>query len=221
MGRRLTAALIERGHSVRAMVRPGSEHKPPRGAEVCLGDALYSGSFRDLIRPAETLVHLVGVAHPSPAKAAAFRQIDLPSIRASVEAARHAGIRHLVYVSVAHPAPVMRAYIAARQEGEAAIRRARLNATILRPWYVLGPGHRWPVLLSPMYWMLARIPSTRQAAERLGLVTIDAMIDALVAAVENPPQGIRVVEVPEIRRATRRLREAVSTRYPSGATRAH
>jgi uncharacterized protein YbjT (DUF2867 family) len=79
-----------------------------------------------------------------------------PAIRASVEAARATGVRHLVYVSVAHPAPVMRAYIAVRQEGERLIRASGLAATILRPWYVLGPGHRWPYLLLLRYWAACR-----------------------------------------------------------------
>lgn len=57
----------------------------------------------------------------------------LPSIRASVTAARRVGIAHLVYVSVAQPAPVMRAFIAVRAQGEAMIREAGLTATILRP----------------------------------------------------------------------------------------
>jgi len=56
-----------------------------------------------------------------------------------------------MYVSVAHPAPVMNAYIEPRMEVEAAIRAAGLNATILRPWYVLGPRHRWPYVLLPFY----------------------------------------------------------------------
>ena len=45
----------------------------------------------------------------------------------------------------------MKAYIEVRKECEAEIQDAGLTATILRPWYVLGPGHRWPVLLKPMY----------------------------------------------------------------------
>ena len=45
-----------------------------------------------------------------------------------------------------------------RSEGEALIRAAGLNATILRPWYVLGPGHRWPVVLIPAYWLAERLP---------------------------------------------------------------
>jgi uncharacterized protein YbjT (DUF2867 family) len=81
-----------------------------------------------------------------------------------------------------------------------------LSATILRPWYVIGPGHRWPMALLPAYWMAERLPATRDAARRLGLVTLDQMVEALVAAVEAPPSGVRVVEVPEIRRQSLRQR---------------
>jgi hypothetical protein len=56
--------------------------------------------------------------------------------------------------------------------------------------------------LIPIYAALRRLPSTRAAAERLGLVTRDAMVAALVMAVETPPaHGVRSVGVPEIRRA--------------------
>jgi hypothetical protein len=74
-----------------------------------------------------------------------------------------------------------------------------LNATILRPWYVLGPGRRWPVLLKPMYWLMERIPATRESAQRLGLVTLEQMVGALVRSVESPAQGVRILGVREIR----------------------
>ena len=116
------------------------------------------------------------------------------------DAARDAGVQHFVYVSVAHPAPVMQAYIAVRAEGEALVRASRIRATILRPWYVLGPGHRWPYLLLPVYAILRRVPMTRSGAERLGLVTRREMVAALVRAIEAPPaEAVRVMEVPEIR----------------------
>jgi uncharacterized protein YbjT (DUF2867 family) len=147
-------------------------------------------------------VHLIGTPHPNPAKAAEFQRVDLASIKASVAAARQAGVGHFVYVSVAHPAPVMKAYIAVRQAGEDLVRASGIRATILRPWYVLGPGHRWPFVLVPVYGILRLIPGTRESAERLGLVTRKAMVAALVRAVENPPAaGVTVVEVPDIRRA--------------------
>ena len=109
-----------------------------------------------------------------------------------------------MYVSVAHPAPIMHAYIAVRSQGEALIAAERLNATILRPWYVVGEGHRWAQALVPVYALARLIPATRAGAQRLGLVTHTQMVRALVAAVESPAAGVRIVEVPEIVRGSRR-----------------
>ena len=44
------------------------------------------------------------------------------------------------------------------------------------------------------------LPATRETARRLGLVTLDPMAAAIVRAVENPAVGMKIVEVPEIRR---------------------
>ena len=201
MGRPLATELVACGHEVRALARAGSESRLPAGCLPVIGDALRAPTFQSSVTGCDTLVHLVGVSHPSPAKAAQFRSIDLASARESVAAARATQVRHFIYVSVAHPAPVMREYIAARSEAEEAVRAAALTATILRPWYVLGPGHYWPYLLLPVYWMAAAIPATRAGAARLGLVTLREMVTALVYAVENPPVVTRIVEVPQIRRA--------------------
>ena len=201
MGQRLISELLRRGHGVRALARPGSEGKLPPGCAAVIGDAVDASSYAGGISPADTFVQLVGVAHPSPAKAAEFRRIDLPAGLGAISAAQSAGIRHFVYVSVAHPAPMMQAYIAVRKECEAALESAGLHATILRPWYVLGPGHRWPYLLVPIYKLAEWIPQTRDGARRLGLVTLEQMLNALTFAVENPVQASRILGVPEIRMA--------------------
>lgn len=201
MGRRLIQALLGRGHRVRALVRQGSEGKLPPGCEVVVGDPLSAVSFLQSVAPADTFVQLVGITHPNPAKAEQFRAIDRTSGFAGLEAAVGAGIRHFVYVSVAQPAPIMRSYIAARAEVEQRIRASGVSATILRPWYVLGPGRRWPMVLKPLYALLEFLPPTRSSALRLGLLTSSQMTAALVQAVENPPEGVRVLEVPQIRQA--------------------
>jgi uncharacterized protein YbjT (DUF2867 family) len=205
LGRRLIPELLARGHTVRALVRPGGESRLPPGCAAVHGDALDRRTFEAAVAPADTLVQLVGTPKPNPSKARQFREVDLVSARESAAAAAAAGVRHVVYVSVAQPAPVMRAYVEARAEGEAAIRAAGLAATFLRPWYVLGPGHRWAYALIPAYGLFELLPWTRKAAYRLGLVRLRTMIAALVEAVESPPDGVRVVEVPEIRKAPERL----------------
>jgi nucleoside-diphosphate-sugar epimerase len=202
VGRRLAESLIARGHSVRVLARATSVMRVPAGADAVVGNALDATTFVAALRPEDTIVHLVGTPHPSPEKAAEFQRVDLPSIEAAVGAASTARVSHLIYVSVAHPAPVMREYIAVRMAGERSIAQAGLTATVLRPWYVLGPGHWWPVILMPVYAVMGLLPSTREGARRLGLVTIVQMVRALVWAVETPPASgtVRVLNVPDIRR---------------------
>lgn len=210
MGRTLIPELLKRGHHIRALARRGSESKLPAGCTLIIGDPLDRATFLEQIRPADTFVQLVGVSHPTPAKAREFRTIDLSSARESIAAAVETGVEHFVYVSVAHPAPIMKAYVEARVEGEALISSSGLKrATILRPWYVLGPGRQWPRLLLPLYWILERLPSKRETARRLGLVTDKEMRGALLSAIENPPEGIKILSVPEIKAAAQSLAQAV------------
>lgn len=198
LGRSLSLRLVEHGHRVLALARSGSEHKLAAG-EPIVADVFKPDSYAEAIPPGATIVHLVGTAHPHPTKARQFVEVDLASVRALLEAATRAQVRHLIYVSVAQPAPLMHAYIKARHAAEELIRSSAIPATILRPWYVLGPGHRWPHLLQPLYWLLKQIPATCASAERLGLVRLHQMIAALAFAVEHPVIGTRVLSVPDIR----------------------
>jgi len=198
MGSRLVRDLVARGEQVRALVRRDADLP----CEVVRGDALDSSSYAEAVRGCKQFVHLVGVAHPAPWKEGQFRAVDLVSVREAVKAAAQAGVGHFIYVSVAHPAPAMEAYIRVRMECEQIIRDSGLNATILRPWYVLGSGHHWPHVLRPFYWLAEQIPATRGGALRLGLVTIGQMRAALVRAVEHPAAGFRVWQVPDIRSAS-------------------
>jgi uncharacterized protein YbjT (DUF2867 family) len=200
MGQRLIARLVASGDTVRVLVRPGSEKKLPPGATPVIGEALDRKTYLSAVPPADTFVHLVGVSHPNPSKADQFRAVDVVSAKEAIAAAVEARVAHFIYLSVAQPAPVMESYIAARAECEQALRSSGLAGTIVRPWYVLGPGRRWPYLLLPMYWIMETLPGTRESARRIGLVTIEQMVATLAGAVENPAQGIRIFGVPEIRR---------------------
>src|SRR5262245_33767048 len=87
LGSRLIPLLLQREHEVTALVRKGSENKIPAGCKIVVVDALNEKSYKDFIAPADTFIHLIGVAHPSPSKAELFRTIDLPAAKASINAA--------------------------------------------------------------------------------------------------------------------------------------
>jgi len=211
IGQRAIAALVERGHRVRALVRPASQRHLPHGCTAVVGDALDASTFSGNVAGCDTFLQLVGTPHPLPSKAAEFERVDLVSVRESCRAANAAHIAHFIYISVAPSASVMRAYVDVRMRGEALVREFVANgagrgATFVRPWYVLGPGHRWPYALIPLYWIMQAIPSTRERARQLGLVTLAQMARTLVKCVERPPTGERIIAVPEIRERSRRER---------------
>jgi uncharacterized protein YbjT (DUF2867 family) len=199
MGSRLIPHLLAAGYEVRALVRKSSEKKLPSGTNIVFGDALDRATFAEKVKGSDTFVQLIGVAHPSPAKAEEFKKIDLVSVTESVSAAKEAGVKHFVYLSVAEPAPIMKDYIAVRKQGEALIEQSGMNATYVKPWYVLGPGHWWPYAILPLIKLLQIIPSTRDGATRLEPVKLSQMINTLTYAVENPPNGIRKISTKEIK----------------------
>ncbi len=93
-----------------------------------------------------------------------------------------------------------------RARGEGMIRSGFVEsrggtATILRPWYVLGPGPMWPHLLRPLYAFWERIPATAETTRRIGLVRLPEMLASLADAVGDPPPArtVRIVDVPAIR----------------------
>ena len=81
-------------------------------------------------------------------------------------------MEHFVYLSVAHPAPMMKAYIEVRVgvRGHAARQRDERH-------YSSGPGIArprtpWPYAIMPFYWLLGALPATRarSATPRTGYV---------------------------------------------------
>lgn len=176
---------------------------------MLLGDALDGSSFGPVVPESDAFVHLVGSPRPAPWTSDEFRNVDQRSLDASVQAACHNAVRHFVYVSVARPAPVMRSYQKIRALCEERLVDSGLNATILQPWYVLGPGHWWPYALLPLYHLAELFPQSRRAALRLGLVTLHEMVESLIWSVEHPVRGVRFIGVPAIRNLSTHLTEPV------------
>jgi len=200
MGTRLIKRLIEKGHHVTALVRKGSEHKVPGGTETVTGDPFDAKTFQSSITPGSVFIQLLGVPHPSPKKAEQFKKIDLRSVKASADAASVSNVNHFIYVSVAMTnSKLMHAYQEVRKEGETYSLERKLNCTFIRPWYVLGPGHWWPVLLLPVYGLGEIVPSWREKLRAMALVTINQMLRALINAAESEPAPFRIIEIKEIR----------------------
>jgi nucleoside-diphosphate-sugar epimerase len=200
VGSSLIPKLMAHGFDVTALARKGSESKLPSDCNIVLGNALDRNTFKDFIPGNETFIHLVGVRNPSPKKYEEFKSIDLVSIQEAVEAAKNAGVKHFIYLSVANPAPFKKDYLNIRLEGERLIMMSRMNATFLKPWYIIHPSHKWPYLLLPIYKLFTVIPRTRETALNLALLKLKNVVNAILFAINNPANGIRYMRARQIRK---------------------
>jgi len=203
IGKRLIRILLNEGYDVTALVREESIKKLPDGCKAVIGSPFDGKSYVGAIPGDCIFVHLVGVSHPGPKKKLLFYSVDLASLKASVEAAKQAHVKHFVYVSVAqHPTKVMADYQEARRQGEETVLASGLTSTFIRPWYVVGPGHFWPVLFQPIFKLMEIIPSTSVQAKALALVSLRKMLLTLRNTVVNTPKEINnIVEVQDIKNA--------------------
>ncbi len=202
MGKRLIPILLSRGHPVKALVRNGSENKLPKGCDYIIADAFDAAGFANAIPAGAIFIQLLGVPHPGPSKKELFKSVDLMSVKASAAAAKKAGVLHFVYISVSQtPVTIMQAYQQCRAEGEKIITATNIPATFIRPWYVIGPGHYWPLFFLPFFKILEWIPFTSQKAKAIRFVYLKQIVNTLVYAVNHPPEnGIKIIEIAEIRK---------------------
>ncbi len=201
LGKRLIPLLLQQGYIVSALVRKQSLHKLPAGCIPVVADPFSATSYVTGIPPNSIFIHLLGVSHPGPKKKLLFYSVDLASVKIAVEAAKQAGVVHFIYVSVAqYPTKIMESYQDARAQGEKAILLSGIKSTFIRPWYIVGPGHYWPVLMQPFFKLMEYIPATAEKAKSLALVPLRKMLLALQLAVHQLPEGpVRIVEIADIK----------------------
>ena len=203
IGSRLIKALQQKGgYRIKALVRKGSAHKLPPGCEVVTGNALNAVTYAAAVAGSNVFIHMIGVPHPSPAKKEAFETIDLVSVQQAAVAVEAGKVPHIIYISVSqYPGKLMKEYKEVRAKGELLLQQTGARCSFIRPWYVLGPGHWWPVLLLPFYAIGRLFPATREQSRQQGLVTIQQMINTLVYAVNHPPDtDVKVYDVPDIKK---------------------
>ena len=202
IGSTLAALLVSRGTKVRALVRRSSRREGLErlGAEVAFGDVTDEASLPAAVDGCDVVVHLAGLV-----KALGRRQL----FRVNVEGTRHvaracAGAARppiLILVSSLAaagpsgpsrprveedaPAPVSR-YGESKLLAEEALRgHDGLQATVVRPPIVYGPGDR--EVMPPLLRMarLGVILKAGFADKRYSLVHVDDLCQGILAAAER------------------------------------
>jgi nucleoside-diphosphate-sugar epimerase len=192
-GGHAVAELARRGHRLRALVRNPDRAMLPPGVETLKGDLADPDALRRLLAGADAVVHLAG------ALAAFDRQgyfrINAEGTEALVEAALASGTPRFVHMSsLAAREPQLSPYGASKRAGEEAVERhaAALNAVIIRPPAVYGPGDRGTLpLIRELTKPLAAIPGRPDA--RFSLIHARDLARIVADSIAGREQGIHEV----------------------------
>ncbi|HEX6127796.1 MAG TPA: NAD(P)H-binding protein, partial [Candidatus Limnocylindria bacterium] len=140
VGRHVVPYLAERGHRVRAISRDG-ERLPGWGDAVTghAADVESGQGLADALRGAEGMVHLVAI--PREHGGRTFEEVNVRGVRRALAAARQAGVRRVVHLSVLGAAedPKLR-YLHSKWRGEQLVRDSGMEWVILRPSLLFGEG---------------------------------------------------------------------------------
>jgi uncharacterized protein YbjT (DUF2867 family) len=151
-GRHIAEALLARGQSVRTLTRkPDPSH--PLADRVEAAPFVFDDSLVESLRGADTLYNTYWVRFERGDTSFA-RAVE--NTRRLFHAAREAGVRRVVHISVANAdASSPFAYFRGKAATEGALRESGLSYAIVRPTLVFGPGD---ILVNNIAWALRHVP---------------------------------------------------------------
>jgi uncharacterized protein YbjT (DUF2867 family) len=137
LGQKLVSQLLDRGATVRALVRDPARLGPLRDrVEVITGDVLRSDSLVVAMQGARAVFSSLG-ASVQPSLGAGWRsydKVDVPANQRLIAAAKAAGVPRFVYVSlVKTPDAGRTAYVKAHEQVVELLRHSGLDWCALRP----------------------------------------------------------------------------------------
>ncbi|MEA3166505.1 MAG: hypothetical protein QOJ26_1377 [Thermoplasmata archaeon] len=145
--------LLRRGHKVRTLT--SHPEKPAWAGEVAVHPFSFDdpGELERSLRGATVLVNTYWMRFPR--KGVTFADA-VENTRLLLDAARRAGVKRVVHVSVANAGPdAIVPYYRAKATAEQVVRESGLSFAIVRPTWIYGEGD---VLLNNLAWLLRHLP---------------------------------------------------------------
>ena len=151
--------------------------------EVAAGDVHDDADLARLLRDSDAVINLVAILHGSEAE---FERVHVRLPERLGAACRAAGVRRLLHVSaLGAKADAPSKYLRSKARGEAALKAARLDLTILRPSVIFGERDRFLNLFAALQSVFPVLPLAGAGA-RFQPVWLDDVANALVRALGDP-----------------------------------
>ena len=194
VGRRLTQALVDAGHDVRAMTRRPEEYDGP--GTPTYGDVHDASTLPDALRGCTAAYYLVhSLDSPD------FERLDAEAARAFGRAAAEAGLTQIVYLGgLGRDSDELSAHLRSRREVERLLGEAGVPVTVLRAGIVVGHGGLSWELTRQLVEHLPAMVTPRWVRTRTQPIAVADVVRYLVGVLGHPDAVGRVFEVggPEV-----------------------
>lgn len=192
-GRHAVSELLLRGFALRALVRDPAKAGLAAGVETVQGDLADTAALARLVNGADAVIHLAGALTAFDRDG--YFRVNAEGTRALADAAQKARTRRFVHISsLAAREPQLSGYAASKRAGEEIVtaRMGELNAVVIRPPAVYGPGDRGTLpLIKELTRPVAAIPGL--PAARFSLIHGRDLARLIAQALDTDAQGLHEV----------------------------
>lgn len=196
IGGRLVPRLLEKGHHVRCLVRDAERLAARSWADqvdVVEADVLEPDSLPSVLEGISCAYYLV---HSMSSSAQGFENRDRTAAGNFTNAAKHAGVAHIVYLGgLGSPDKGISKHLRSRQETGHVLAQSGVPTTEFRAAIIVGSGsisfemvryltERLPVMVTPS-WVETRVQP----------IAVRDVLSYLIEAYERPPNAHHIVEI--------------------------
>jgi NADH dehydrogenase len=189
VGSEVLRQLVSAGHSVRALVREGSEDKlvVTDGVEIHSGDITDAATMVGVLEDCDAVIHLVGIIREFPGRNVTFKNMHVKSTENVLAAAEEQGIsRYLHMSSNGTRERSNTGYHRTKWQAEESVRNSNLEWTIFRPSLIFAPGSEFVHMLSEVIRRLPVVPVIGDGQYRMQPVALKEVATSFVKALEMP-----------------------------------
>jgi uncharacterized protein YbjT (DUF2867 family) len=196
VGRKLTPALVDRGHDVTVLVRDASGYEAPDGVAVVEGDLLDPGSFAAAldVEAAYYLVHSMRAGGD-------FEERDRRAASNFAAAASAAGVERVVYLGgLGEERDHLSAHLRSRREVERVLADGDYALTTLRAAIIVGEGSASFEMVRQLAARLPVMVTPRWVRTPCQPIAVDDVVAYLAGVLDHPETAGETYEIggPEV-----------------------
>jgi len=190
VGSSVCEKLVERSGGADSRIRVATRHRSRARhlqllptVEIDAGDVHDDATLARMLRDTDAVINLVAILHGSEAE---FERVHVRLPQRLAAACHRAGVKRLVHVSalgVAADGPSR--YLRSKARGEAALRAAGLDLTVLRPSLIFGERDRLMNLFASLQSVVPAVPLAGAAA-RFQPVWVEDVASAIARCLDTP-----------------------------------